>query len=360
MKMIICGDLVPTATTEPYFIKGDREALFGSVLDIFSNADRVLVNLECALTDTNTPIPKCGPNLKASPKCAEVLKNVGVTDCMLSNNHIFDFGSQGLSDTLDILNKNGLQWTGVGKNEQDARKNHIIMAGDKVITIINVCEHEYTYALPNRAGARAYDPYDTMDDIRRAKKNSDYVFVIYHGGKEHCEYPSPRLRKLCRAMVDNGADFVTCQHSHCVGCYEEYSGSHIIYGQGNFHFVKYLDNPMWSTGLMVEIEIGNKLDVKFIPVVTTDTGITLADENKKNEILDGFHKRSEELHNGQWLKRWNEFCEVNRENYTNPIKNAWLEGSTERQNEHFAHYLDCEAHTDVWRELFKTWNHTNL
>ena len=25
----------------------------------------------------------------------------------------------------------------------------------------------------------------------------------------------------------------------------------------------------------------------------------------------------------------------------------------------FSHFLDCEAHTDVWRELFKTWNHTN-
>ena len=25
----------------------------------------------------------------------------------------------------------------------------------------------------------------------------------------------------------------------------------------------------------------------------------------------------------------------------------------------FAHYLDCEAHTDVWRELYKTYNYTN-
>ena len=32
---------------------------------------------------------------------------------------------------------------------------------------------------------------------------------------------------------------------------------------------------------------------------------------------------------------------------------------TERQNHVFAHYLDCESHTDVWRELCPTWNQTN-
>ena len=33
-----------------------------------------------------------------------------------------------------------------------------------------------------------------------------------------------------------GADVVLCQHSHCIGCYEQYEGAHILYGQGNFHF----------------------------------------------------------------------------------------------------------------------------
>ena len=34
-------------------------------------------------------------------------------------------------------------------------------------------------------------------------------------------------------------------------------------------------------------------------------------------------------------------------------------GRTEEDTHWFAHYLDCEAHTDVWRELYPTWNHTN-
>ena len=40
-------------------------------------------------------------------------------------------------------------------------------------------------------------------------------------------------------MAENGADVVICQHSHCIGCYEEYQGCYILYGQGNFHFARF-------------------------------------------------------------------------------------------------------------------------
>ena len=145
--------------------------------------------------------------------------------------------------------------------------NLILYIQNKTISLIAVCEHEYSYALPDRIGANPYDPYDTMEDIRMVRKSSDYVIVIYHGGKEHCRYPSPRLRKLCRAMVQNGADVILCQHSHCIGCYEKYEGSHILYGQGNFHFVT--DSPYegWYSGLIVVLDIEHALNVSFLPVV---------------------------------------------------------------------------------------------
>ena len=68
------------------------------------------------------------------------------------------------------------------------------------VTLINVCEHEYTYATETRVGARPFDEFETMQDIREAKKDADYVIVVYHGGKELCQYPSPRLMKACREM----------------------------------------------------------------------------------------------------------------------------------------------------------------
>ncbi len=46
-------------------------------------------------------------------------------------------------------------------------------------------------------------------------------------------------------------------------------------------------------------------------------------------------------------------CSANTEH------SACLEDSTEKENAAFGHYLDCETHTDVWRELFPTYNATN-
>ena len=48
-----------------------------------------------------------------------------------------------------------------------------------------------------------------------------------------------------------------------------------------------------------------------------------------------------------------------KEHYCYMIRNACNEDSTDTNRELFAHFLDCEAHTDVWRELFKTYNQTN-
>ncbi|MBO7761282.1 MAG: CapA family protein [Clostridia bacterium] len=221
MKIVLGADLVPFKESEKLFVNGDIEKLFGDVLPILKGADRLIVNLECALTTFDGAITKCGPNLKADPACADTLVKLGVTDVMLSNNHTFDFGTVGLRDTMKHLDRVGLPYTGVGENDTDSRKIYYFEQGGKKFGIVNVCEHEYSYALPNRLGTNPYDPYLTMHDIREAKKNADIVIVIYHGGKEYCRYPSPRLRLLCHEMVECGADVVLTQHIHCIGCYEE-------------------------------------------------------------------------------------------------------------------------------------------
>ena len=115
MRFILVGDFSPTEQTMPMFERKDIKTLFGNVPEIFQTADRVFVNLECALTTSDSAISKFGPNLKASPSCAEVLREIGVTDCGLSNNHIFDYGIAGLRETIQRLNENRISWTGVGE-----------------------------------------------------------------------------------------------------------------------------------------------------------------------------------------------------------------------------------------------------
>ena len=360
MKILIGGDVVPKSKeVEQLFINGDTKALFGDVCELIKNADRTIVNLECALTNSEKEIKKFGPCLKADPRCADTLKKVGVTDVALSNNHVFDFGIQGLKDTIESLEKVGLPYTGVGENDTDSRKPYIIEQEGKKIGIINVCEHEYSYALPDRMGANPYDPYLTMQDIRALKKRTDFLIVLYHGGKEFCRYPSPRLRNLCREMVLCGADVVLTQHSHCIGCYEEYEGGHILYGQGNFHFCWQGHQEMWYTSLLVELEIDKTVSIKFIPLETFENGIDVAQGAKAEEIMSAFKARNEELANGKWRDGWRAFCEKVSVNYKGALRGLETEQTTEEQTHFFAHYLDCEAHTDVWRELYPTWNATN-
>ncbi len=358
MKLIIGGDISVKNSVELFAQKKTNE-LFNDVPTAFSGADEVIVNLECAVTDSENAIKKCGPNLKAPVGTCEILKDIGVTVCALSNNHVFDYGKEGLIDTLKELDANGIIYTGVGENELDSRKNLYLKKGDKTICIVNVCEHEYTYALPDRMGARPYDPYDTIDDIIDGKKNADFVIVIYHGGKEHCRYPSPRLKKLCRSMIKHGADVVLCQHSHCIGCYEEFKDGFILYGQGNFHFVAdfFNDNAekmkTWNEGLLIELDITNKVSVRFIPVVVDGLGIRLADDQEKQQVLSSLEERSQVLANGGDQEEWQAFCQ------TMPHYKFLDKYFVGDEREVMAHYLDCEAHTDVWRELYKTYNATN-
>ena len=356
MKTLLLGDLSPSSISAPYFKEKNIPELFGDTVSLFKNKDFVIVNLECALTDHDGDIKKFGPALKAPKETAEVIKELGVTCCGLSNNHIFDFGIKGATDTRAALESAGLDFTGFGSNYEDSRKNYFFEKNGEKICVIAVCEHEYSYALPDRMGARPFDEYETIEDIRSAKAKSDRVIVTYHGGKEMCQYPSPRLMRLCRAMARNGADVVLCQHSHCIGAYEKYNDSHILYGQGNFHFAENSSNPIWYSSLAVEYDTESH-EISFTPLESVEHSIRFAAE--KDALLEQFNMRNESLISGEWRQGWHDFCESKKETYIKTIANAAHPESTERDNARFGHYLDCEAHTDVWRELFPTYNLTN-
>jgi len=357
MKILLLGDVVPTAATVPSFEKQDAEALMGSALEELKTADFSVCNLECALTNGENRIRKCGPNLKGKPEYAKVLRNCGIDACGLCNNHTMDFGIQGFRDTAKALEDAGIAHFGWGENDQLSRKPFFV-EGEKRVGIVAVCEHEYSYALPDQMGANPFDPFETMLDIEKTKAQCDYLVVMYHGGKEQCQYPSPRLRRACRAMVHAGADLVLCQHSHCIGCRESHEHGEIVYGQGNFNFVKYIDHPHWHSGLMVKVTLEETIRVEYIPVVGTDVGVTLAEGEEKEEILSEFHARSEKLQDEKtWLAEWEAFCLSMRDNYTGAVKRTYAEiPEGEECQQIFPHYLDCEAHLDVWKTLYQTWH----
>ena len=359
MKTLLMGDVCATEQSKEMFVRKDMNVLFGDTLELFKNNDVTFVNLECAITESENRIKKFGPNLKSPRETADVLKALGVNLCGLSNNHIFDFGIEGARDTMKALDEVGIDYTGFGENYEDSRKNYFVEKNGEKVCFITVCEHEYSYALDNRMGSRPFDPFDTMADIRAAKAEADRVIVLYHGGKEHCQYPSPRLMKACREMVHNGADVILCQHTHCISCYENYMGSHILYGQGNFHFIcEYEGLPGWPTGLMVTYDTDTR-DMEFIFIKNNDIGIELVKGEELETLKKEFAERNEILAKGQWKEKWHEFCHSVAHLYIENFSNVFAEEGRWKSYNYVGHAFDCEAHHDVMVELFPTANSTN-
>lgn len=362
MKLLFGADLVPTPITEKGFIEKNHKLVWGDIDTVVKDYDRFIVNLECALTREEKGIRKFGPCIKADPLCADSIKDFGVTDVMLANNHVFDFGKKGFVDTMENLDRVGIPYSGVGKNDEDSRKIYYIEDKDVKIAIVNVCEHEYSYALPDRMGTNPYVPFKTMRDIKNAKKNADHVIVIYHGGKEHSRYPSPRLMEHMREMVLSGASVVLTQHSHCIGCYEEYEGGHIVYGQGNLNFVAPTTRETWKTSLMVGVDVTkDSVKLDFHPIYQKEDGMELATGEKEKEIMDAFCARNEELKNGEWINGWNAFVKEMEGMYTYMLSPQYaIDFKNEEQGKQvFAHFIDCEAHLDVVRELYRSWHLDN-
>ena len=64
-----------------------------------------------------------------------------------------------------------------------------------------------------------------------------------------------RMKELYHYFVDAGADVVINHHQHCYSGYEEYKGSPIFYGLGNFLFDNSDFRPQpWNEGYLVELD----------------------------------------------------------------------------------------------------------
>lgn len=100
---------------------------------IKDNNYKVILNLEAPLVDSEYKCKKRGPNLSQSPISVDVLKKLNVVGVSLANNHIMDYGDEGLIRTIEILDKNKIMHTGAGKTIEDAIKPmNISLNGEKI------------------------------------------------------------------------------------------------------------------------------------------------------------------------------------------------------------------------------------
>lgn len=296
IKLMIGGDLVPTDSNREIFIERDVGRLIGGKLALVWNAaDYRIVNLEAPLLDEGVPIKKSGPCLKAALKTVRGLQALNINVVSMANNHIMDYGEEGLKSTESALDDAGILRIGTGKNKKDANRGLIQEINGFKVGIYACSEHEFSAAGISSPGANAIG-VDTSIRISEIKNECDYLIVLFHGGKEHYPFPTPMQQDRCRSFVDAGADFVVCQHSHCVGCEETYKEKKIVYGQGNYIF-DYKDDECWKNGLILEVCL-KRLDGSIIPeymyypICKEEECIRLAEEELAEHIMNAYEKRS--------------------------------------------------------------------
>lgn len=315
MKVLIGADVVPTKRNKELFAKANTEVLLGAPLkELLDSADYRIFNLETPLADRETPIAKCGPSFRAETQTVAGLKSFGVDFFTLANNHILDHGVEGLQSTLQTLDRAGIAYAGVGNTPEEAARAHLVTVEGKTLGIYCCAEHEFTIVGDNTPGANPYDPLESFDHVRSLREQCDYLIVLYHGGKEFCRYPSPGVRKLCRKFVDCGADIVLCQHTHCIGCEEDYAGKKIVYGQGDFLF-DHTRKEQWQNGLLVACDITDDgVTVTYYPLRRFGGKTRLAEPDDGAQILEAFRARSRELQCEEtWKRRYAEFAQKSRQ-----------------------------------------------
>jgi poly-gamma-glutamate capsule biosynthesis protein CapA/YwtB (metallophosphatase superfamily) len=183
-------------------------------------ADLVVLNLECCISERGRPWPAPGKPFffRAPPRAVELLVLLG-TDCVtLANNHALDYGFDALADTLDHLATAGIAAVGAGADLERARRPAVLAAGGLRVAVLGVTDHPSDFAAgPDRAGVAFADLGRQVPDwlvatIREA--DADAVVATPHWGPNMTSAPVRHVRRAADALVDAGATLVAGHSAH--------------------------------------------------------------------------------------------------------------------------------------------------
>lgn len=354
--------------------KGNAKKILGKFFSQFTDSDCTIINLESPLIDRGDPIKKTGPNLSSSEETGRFLNNAGVNLVTLANNHIMDYGEEGLSKTLQICRTNSIKTVGAGMDLPKATETEFIEHPDIKIGIVNIAENEFgTTSLFNKPGAHSLNPVENFYSIQAAAEVADKVIVIVHGGHEHYSLPSPRQKRTYRFFVDAGADIVVGHHTHCVSGWEMYNGKPIIYSLGNciFDEKKYSEEvSAWNIGMFLKLLVTKKkIDFELHPFVQNaeTVGLRELNTNEKsrfNRHIEGLNEIIED--DIKLEEQFNQFCEKSERLYNayiephslsilHGLRNRNLAPSflSKKKRRLLLNLIRCEAHRDILLNILK-------
>jgi len=225
----------------------DFAYVWGAALDEWRRAapDVRIVNLETSVTRGEAYLPK-GINYRMSPENVGCLLAADVDCCVLANNHVLDWGPDGLLDTLSTLQARGVKTAGAGRNLAEAAAPAILdIAGKGRVLVLALCME--TSGVPDEWAAgterpgvnlielteeAVTDAAETLEPIRRP---GDVVVASIHWG-QNWGYGIPEAhRRFAHALIDRaGVSVVHGHSSHHAKAIEVHKGKLVLYGCGDF------------------------------------------------------------------------------------------------------------------------------
>ena len=230
--LLVTGDIIPARGVD-YFATQRNDFLwpFRRTADYTKNADITYINLESPLfagcaVNPNPSFTFCG-----DARFVNGLTYMGADVANLANNHLSNYGAQGINLTQQLLNSHGILTSGLGP-----------------VAVIDVRGIKFGFIGFNGVG-KAIDKVALKEGIARARQLADIVVVQFHWGKEYERQPmaAPSVPTpddpvvIGHDAIDWGADIVIGNHPHWYQGVEVYKGKLITYAHGNFVF-----DQMWS------------------------------------------------------------------------------------------------------------------
>ena len=377
LDMLITGDFCPIYRNTSKVENLDL-TIFGDLLPVIQQSSFAITNLEAPITSSNEKILKVGPNIKTNKNAAVLLKQANFKLVTTANNHILDYGEKGIKDTLSVLESLGISYVGSGKNLHEAGLPFILEQSEMKIGILNFAENEFNSAGYSSYGSNPVNPISNYYAIKRLKEQVNFIIVIAHGGREHYQRPTPKLRERYRFYVDSGADLVVGHHTHCVSGYEKWNGKYIFYSLGNFifDFKERYRKGIWTIGMALHLKISkSEVDFNLIPFEQGKSEcptLKLITGNNLNEFNKGIENLNRIIINDRlFFDTWERQLKKEKTNYMADltIQNRYVRAAMARKIIPFLNFHDkghllllsnllrCEAHneimTSVLNDLFR-------
>lgn len=202
--------------------------------ELLRDSDITFGNLECPLCIHGLPNKDKDVVVRGGPKYAYDLANAGFNVVSIANNHIMDYGPEGLFETFNVLSRHKIKMVGAGKNAKAARKPTCLEVGGLKMFIM--AYHGTTGTgkyFPGTAGGEFSVVKRDLVDIKGA---ADIIVISFHWGVEYLNTPPSIFIKFARQLIDAGAHIILGHHPHVLQGIERYRNGIIAYSLGNFVF----------------------------------------------------------------------------------------------------------------------------